>query len=275
LYTIVQTTARLQEPQWRKSVPEIETARGKRLPRQAKEGVLPAMMIEDLSDRDTARQPGANSAQGPLSQIAYDSIFEAIQNGKLKPGSRVRENELTDWLEMSRTPIRDALRRLEGQGLLRHESYRGVVISSLDRQMVGELYTAREWAEGAAAALAARHASDAEIATLRALLKLERDAADDPALGARFNRKLHLALYASTHNRYLINQLTSLAALLALAGNTTRRSPTRVAEAHREHKALVDAIAAHDADAAEKLARRHIQAAQRVVLTNWIEEEMS
>lgn len=256
-------------------MPEIETARGKRLPRQAKEGVLPAMMIEDLSDRDTARQPGANSAQGPLSQIAYDSIFEAIQNGKLKPGSRVRENELTDWLEMSRTPIRDALRRLEGQGLLRHESDRGVVISSLDRQMVGELYTAREWAEGAAAALAARHASDAEIATLRALLKLERDAADDPALGARFNRKLHLALYASTHNRYLINQLTSLAALLALAGNTTRRSPTRVAEAHREHKALVDAIAAHDADAAEKLARRHIQAAQRVVLTNWIEEEMS
>lgn len=250
-----------------------EFAPGKGLARPAKGRVLPADVVTGLGGRDAAKQPGANSAQGPLSQIAYDNIFEAIQNGKLKPGSRVRENELTEWLEMSRTPVRDALRRLEGQGLLRHESYRGVVISSLDHQTVGELYTAREWAEGAAAALAARSASAAEIATMRQLLKLEREAADDPALGARYNRKLHLALYASTHNRYLINHLTSLAALLALAGNSTRRSPARVAEAHREHKAIVEAIATHDGDAAERHARRHIQAAQRVVLTNWIEEE--
>ena len=108
---------------------------------------MPAAMIDEFKRPERRRQPGANSTQGPLSQIAYDSIFEAIQNGKLKPGSRVRENELTEWLEMSRTPVRDALRRLEGEGLLRHESYRGVVISSLDRQMVSELYTAREWAE--------------------------------------------------------------------------------------------------------------------------------
>jgi DNA-binding GntR family transcriptional regulator len=254
-------------------VPKIESAHSKGLARQAKGSALPVDVIRDLGDRGAAKQPGANSAQGPLSQIAYDSIFEAIQNGKLKPGSRIRENELTEWLEMSRTPVRDALRRLEGQGLLRHESYRGVVISSLDYQTVNELYTAREWAEGSAAALAARYASAAEIATMRQLLKLEREAADDPALGARYNRKLHLALYASTHNRYLINHLTSLAALLALAGNNRRRSPARVAEAHREHKGIVEAIATHDADAAEQHARRHIQAAQRLVLTNWIEEE--
>lgn len=185
----------------------------------------------------------------------------------------MRENELTEWLEMSRTPVRDALRRLEGEGLLRHEAYRGVVISRLDRQMVSELYMAREWAEGAAAALAARHASEVEIAALRQLLKQERDAADDPVMGARYNRRLHLALYASTHNRYLINQLTSLFALLALAGNSTRHSPARVAEAHREHKAIVDAIAAHDAAAAEKHARQHIRAAQCIVLTHWTEEE--
>jgi DNA-binding GntR family transcriptional regulator len=208
-----------------------------------------------------------------MGQRAYEAIFSAIQSGRLKPGSRIREADLTEWLAMSRTPLHDALQRLENEGLLRLQSHRGVLISRLDRQAIAELYTAREWAEGAAAALAARNAMEADMATLRHILQLERAAADDPIAGARYNRKLHQTIYDCTRNRYLAAQLNSMAALLALAGDSTRRSPLRVAEAHREHTALVDAIGTGDAAAAEDCARRHIRAAQRFVLANHVEND--
>lgn len=216
----------------------------------------------------TAAALPSGAPEGPLSRRAYEAIFAAIQSGRLQPGSSVRETELTDWLGMSRTPLRDALQRLEQEGLLHLQSYRGIVISKLDRQATLELFTARERAEGAAAALAARNVTPPEVAELRYLLDLERSAADEPELGSRYNRRLHETIYVCTRNRYLISHLRGLSALLALVGDATRRNPTRVEAALREHTALVDAIAVGDADAAEACARRHIAAAQVFVLTN-------
>ncbi len=202
-----------------------------------------------------------------LGQRAYDTLFAAIQGGSLAPGSRIREAELTEWLGMSRTPLRDALLRLEREGLVSLESHRGILVSKLDRRAVVELYTARESAEGSAAALAARNAEPGEVAGMQRILGLERAAAADPAEGARLNRLLHEAIYDCTRNRYLVAHLRGMAAMLALAGNATRRDAARVAEAQREHTALVDAIAAGDAAAAERCARSHVAAAQRFVLT--------
>lgn len=209
----------------------------------------------------------------PLSRRAYEAIFAAIQDGQLSPGSLVRETDLTEWLEMSRTPLRDALQRLEAQGLLRLQSHRGILISTLDRPAVTELYTAREWAEGAAASLAARHATAADVAQMQHILVLEREAAGDPALGARYNRTLHRAIYDCTRNRYLIEHLMGLSALLALVGNATRRNPQRVEEALREHTALVASIGEGNAQRAEGCARQHIQSAQRFVLNNRVTDE--
>jgi DNA-binding GntR family transcriptional regulator len=209
----------------------------------------------------------------PLSLRAYDMIFAAIQNGQLSPGSRVREIDLTEWLGMSRTPLRDALQRLESEGLLQLQAQRGILISRLRRHQVVELYTAREWAEGAAASLAARSVTEAEIAGLQRILDLERNAADDPAKGAAYNRFLHRAIHDMSRNRYLAAHLAGLTALLALVGNATRRDTTRVAEALREHTALVAAIAKGDEAEAEACARQHIRSAQRVVLTNWVEDD--
>ncbi|HEV2675116.1 MAG TPA: GntR family transcriptional regulator [Aliidongia sp.] len=208
---------------------------------------------------------------GSLAQIAYDRIFDAIQTGRLPPGTRVKEAELTAWLEMSRTPVRDALVRLGGEGLLRHEAYRGIVIASLDRQMVGELFLAREAMEGTAAALAARYAADAEIAALQSLLELERSVAGDPVAGARYNRKFHAEIYVCAHNRYLLTPLRALWSQMALVTRQTRRSQGRSDEARREHEAIVAAIVARDPVAAEAAARQHIKAAQQALLTDWIE----
>jgi DNA-binding GntR family transcriptional regulator len=230
------------------------------------------LLTPDPSDGDRD-MPGTPAGEGPLGRRAYDAIFAAIQNGGLQPGSIVREAELTAWLGMSRTPLRDALQRLEREGLLSLQAHRGILISKLDRQAIVELYTARAWAEGSAASLAARNATPAEIAGLRHILELERGAGDDPAAGSRYNRMLHEAIYDCTRNRYLGAHLRSMAALLALVGNATRRNSARVVEALREHTVLVDAIAAGNSAEAEECARRHIEAAQLFVLTNQVGDQ--
>jgi len=217
------------------------------------------------------REEAADGA-GSLAQIAYDRIFDAIQTGRFPPGSRLKEAELTVWLEMSRTPVRDALVRLGSEGLLRHEAYRGIVIAALDRQMVVELFLAREAMEGAAAALAARYAAEAEVAALQALLELERSVAGDPVAGARYNRKFHAEIYVCAHNRYLLTPLRALWSQMALVTRQTRRSHGRSDEARREHEAIVAAIGARDPAAAEEAGRQHIRAAQKALLTDWIEE---
>jgi DNA-binding GntR family transcriptional regulator len=217
--------------------------------------------------------PTEEAADGAVSlaQTAYDRIFDAIQTGRFAPGMRVKEADLTAWLGMSRTPVRDALLRLGGEGLLRHEAYRGIVIASLDRQMVTELFLAREAMEAAAAGLAARFAGEAEIAALQALIELERGVAGDPVEGARYNKKFHAEIYACAHNRYLLAPLQALWSQMALVTRQTRRSQGRSDEARAEHAAIVAAIVARDPAAAEAAARQHIRAAQRALLTDWIE----
>ncbi|WP_267422933.1 GntR family transcriptional regulator [Methylobacterium sp. GC_Met_2] len=222
------------------------------------------------SEAEKSWLPGSPGGDRPLSRRAYDAIFTAIQDGQLAPGSLVREADLTTWLEMSRTPLRDALQRLEAEGLLSMQSHRGIRIAALDQQQVSELYTAREWAEGAAASLAARYATPVDIARMRHILEQERASADDPVAGARHNRDLHLTIHTCARNRYLAEHLSSMAALLALVGNTRRRNANRVVEAEQEHTALVAAIADGDSQRAEASARQHIQAAQRNVLTHWV-----
>src|SRR3546814_15861515 len=81
-------------------------------------------------------------------EIAYVRLKESIQTGELKPGQRIREIEMADRLRMSRTPVREALRRLEADGLLTFAPYRGMVIAELDHQAVMELYQMREVLEG-------------------------------------------------------------------------------------------------------------------------------
>src|SRR3546814_15481594 len=101
---------------------------------------------------------------------------------------------MADRLRMSRTPVREALRRLEADGLLTFAPYRGMVIAELDHQAVMELYQMREVLEGTAAGLAARHASEAEIAVLRDILAGDPGAHAEPPRPAPPNPQFHGAL---------------------------------------------------------------------------------
>ncbi len=98
---------------------------------------------------------------------AYDMLLKEIENGDLPPGTRLREAELAERIGISRTPVREALKRLESQGLVAHEPHHGTVVATLDYGEVAELYQIREVLEGTAARLGAQSATEAEIGVLQ------------------------------------------------------------------------------------------------------------
>ena len=223
---------------------------------------------------EPARAAAGTAGKGRLgADGAADRVRERIQSGALRPGERIREEALAAELGLSRTPVREALRRLEAEGYLAHQPHRGVVVRELDHQAVTELYLMREVLEGTAAAQAARHASDAEVATLAEMLDEGARAADDSARSAHLNRLFHRALYRGAHNRYLMAMLNGLDVSMTLLGRTTLALPGRGAEAIAEHRAIVERIAAHDPAGAEAAARAHIHAAHRARLRVMFEDE--
>ncbi|MGD9944593.1 MAG: GntR family transcriptional regulator [Burkholderiaceae bacterium] len=223
------------------------------------------------SKKRTPRSKPATEAPGsgeleslPRGEHAYRYVRAAIQSGQLKPGERLREVELAESIGLSRTPIREALARLESEGLVVHDATRGIVVAELDYSMVTELYYMREVLEGTAARLTAQHASEVEISILEDLCRQYEASLDDESRLAVSNRQFHDTLYRCSHNRYLVNMLTVLHDALSLLGSTTLGSPERAAETLKEHEAVVAAIRERDADRAEQALRAHIRAAQKV-----------
>jgi DNA-binding GntR family transcriptional regulator len=199
-------------------------------------------------------------------EAAYTQLKNEIATGKMQPGSRVREVEIAERLGISRTPVREALRRLEADGLVTHVPHMGAVVAQLDHNAVIELYGMREVLEGTAARFAARHASEAEVQDLVDLVATEMDLASDPAALAQINRAFHTALYHAGHNQFLLKALGALSDAMILLGGTTLAVESRSTTAHEEHTAMVKAIADRDADAADEAARVHIRNAQRARL---------
>jgi len=206
------------------------------------------------------------AAQISRGEAAYEQLKEAIQAGTLSPGTRVREVEIAEQFGISRTPAREAIRRLESKGLISFVPHYGAVISSLDHQQTMELYDLREILEGSAAAFAARHASAAEIEELAELVAAEPALATDADRLADLNRVFHGSLYRAAHNRFLERALIGLRDSMALLGGTSLRIEGRYETAHEEHDQIVAALRMRDTDAAEAAARTHIRNAQRARL---------
>ena len=110
---------------------------------------------------------------------AYQLILGAIDGGVYKPGDRLVESELAERFGVSRTPIREALQRLETQSLLARDG-RSLVVASLDHNQMAELYVVRGELEGLAARLAAKHATPEEVQVLREMLNEDQALKDDP-----------------------------------------------------------------------------------------------
>ncbi|MGE0716101.1 MAG: GntR family transcriptional regulator [Alphaproteobacteria bacterium] len=192
-------------------------------------------------------------------EYAYAALRREIVEGRFEPGRRMREIELSQLLGISRTPTRQALSRLELEGLLDLKPRAGLVVSTLDPHAVDELYETRAALEGAAAGMAARHAMPRDLAALDVLIEEgERLVGTDAGRLSRHNRELHEAIHQAAHNRYIVKSLQALTDAIALLGPTTLAHPDRAAVAQAQHAAIVAAIRARDDAAAERLARTHV-----------------
>jgi len=187
----------------------------------------------------------------------YQMILDAVDAGELPAGTRLVETELAERLGVSRTPVREALKRLEAQGVAAAEGRR-LVVATLDHDQLGELYEVRAVVEGLAARLAARHAAPEEIAVLRGMVEADRALAGRPRELSQANKRFHRQLHRASHNRYLDRMLQDMRRSLALLSTTTLAVPGRGAESVGEHDAIIRAVEARDEDAAEAAARRHI-----------------
>ncbi|WP_237213669.1 GntR family transcriptional regulator [Falsiroseomonas oryziterrae] len=191
----------------------------------------------------------------------YRLLREGIRTGAYRPGQRLREVQLAEELATSRTPVREAIRRLEADRLVESLPGRGYAVTQLDEARIRELYQFRAALEGAAAELAALQATDLDIATLDATLDAMRAASDDAARAAALNRRFHQAIYDAARNVFLNQAIQAMSDVMALLPGTTYRKPGRVAQVVMEHEAVLGAIRRRDPVAASTAMRAHIHAA--------------
>ncbi len=191
---------------------------------------------------------------------AYTLILEAIDTGIYRPGDRLVESELADRLGVSRTPVREALQRLETQSLLARDG-RSLIVASLDHNQMAELYGVRAELEGLAAKLAAKHATPEEKRVLQDMVDEDRKIVNDPNALARANRRFHKQIHLASHNRLLVQQLDLLHRSMALMATTSLAAEGRGEVAMQEHQQIVDAIIAGHENAAFDALRTHISVA--------------
>ncbi len=198
-----------------------------------------------------------------LPDFVYGTLRAAIRNQELKPGDRLREVELAERLGVSRTPVREALKRLEADGLTQVAPPRGFVVTELTHRRVMELYAMREILAGVAARFAAEQASPMEIQTLQELAT-QQGTARDATAAARLNDRLREAITSAAHNEFLTRATNSLNDALELLGTTTYSMPGRIESGWKENKKIVEAIARRNAAVAEEAARLHVRNAAKL-----------
>ena len=137
-----------------------------------------------------------------LGEFVYKELNRALRDGRYHPGDRIRENEVTKELGVSRTPVREALRRLQSEGRLISEPQRGMFVAELNQQEVAELYDVRQHLEGLAARFAAQHATDAEIENMEFILETSKTIENDVRLLNQTNWQLHFAIFHAAHTAF-------------------------------------------------------------------------
>jgi len=204
----------------------------------------------------------ADLAEMSQSEAAYARLYRAIEDNTFRPGDRVRETDIAARFSLSRTPVREALRRLEADGIVEHKARSGAVIRSLSHAEVVELYEMRLVLERTAAEMAAKHAVSAEIDEL-AELNGSISEVRDPAQAARINQNFHRCIYQAARNRFLLEMGRTLGNALMLLGPTTLEGQARIETVCKQHQGIISAIEARDEDGAGAAAEAHLETSLR------------
>jgi DNA-binding GntR family transcriptional regulator len=210
-----------------------------------------------------------------LKDAVYAQILEKILDGTLPAGYALREGELAARFGVSKTPLRDALVRLQAEGLVSIPPYRSAVVVGYSQQDLREIYEVRELLEGACAREAALTISTDDLAELSQLM---RDSAvciaggevlpgQEETLAALIDR-FDVIMYAQCRNRRINEMVANIRNHIQRIGRLTTRIPGRMVKSVREHQAIYEAIVQRDGTAAETAMRRHILSVMADQLVN-------
>ena len=202
----------------------------------------------------------------PLRDRIHERLRAAIISGELSPGSPVIEAELATRLGASRTPVREALRRLEAEGLLEPRGLRGSVVRELRSDEVECVFEIREALESLAARRAARTLRVSELRKLEQQVEQMRGAVDDPAEMERYDTTFHDLILANANGERLKRMLTELREELIAYRFLSLSDPDRRRATVVEHEAIVEALRARDENAAAQRTAAHIANARAAVL---------
>ncbi|WP_162008432.1 GntR family transcriptional regulator [Vibrio cholerae] len=204
------------------------------------------------------------------SENLTEYLIEAIVEGQLAPGSKISEPELAKQFQVSRGPLREALMRVEGLGLIERIPHIGARVIQLSPTKLVELYAVREALEGMAARLAARNITEIELAGLESLLSTHSTHIDQVEGASYFHQQgdfdFHYRIIQACRNQQLIGLLCDeLYHLLRMYRYQSPRSHSRPVEALEEHKFILRAIRQRDEELAEMLMRRHISRSRQLI----------
>lgn len=209
-----------------------------------------------------------------LVDVVTERIEAAIFSGALAPGSKLSEQKLAASLGVSRGPLREAIRRLEGRKLLHRTPNIGVRVATLSLRNLHELLQIRERLEGLACALAARYMSDQQVAELIAIVERQQAAQDGEAYDMTQDFAFHSHIVSTCRNERLKEMLADdLSSLFGLYRDKLSGQHGRGAAVLEEHRAIIAAIIARDPPAAEIAMRDHLRAARRHVEEQLAEED--
>jgi DNA-binding GntR family transcriptional regulator len=220
------------------------------------------MLIKNQSNARDESSPIVEKNHGSLGEFVYQKMKELIEKKKLKPGDRVMENDIAELFQVSRTPVRDALRRLEADGILVIEPRVGLKVASLSKQAILELYYMRALLEGTAARLCAENATEFEIFELEELITFEQENQNNNKLLVENNHRFHKAIHHGAHNNYLLKSINAVNDSMWLLGPSLMTNAKRSQAAFEQHKKIFTAIKSRKAEQAEAEARHHVNSAR-------------
>ncbi len=206
----------------------------------------------------------------PLREVVCETLRDAVRRGVLKPGERLMEIQLAEELGVSRTPVREAIRKLEMEGYVIMMPRRGTYIADLSIRDINEVFEIRTSLESLASGLAAERITEDELEKLQRLL-VEIGAhikSGDMESIVRTDTEFHDLLYQASRNSRLVGIISNLREQLTRFRTTSMSFPGRLKATLEEHRNIVEAIAQGDEKAARKAAEHHMEKSEQTLLAS-------
>lgn len=204
----------------------------------------------------------------PLREVVCETLREAIRTGILQPGERLMEIQLAEELGVSRTPVREAIRKLELEGYVIMMPRRGTYVANLSIRDVNEVFEIRTTLDSLASGLAAERITDEELERLERLLVLigEYIEQNDMDKIVETDMEFHDILYQASRNTRLVGIISNLREQLTRFRSTSMSYPGRLKETLEEHSRIVEAIADGNVELAQKAAEEHMEKSEQTLL---------